>query len=254
MTPFMQKMMAVVAVVALVVSLAGLVLPSQPTAQPAPYGSAWNDPAITKITALNWVDMANNVTRRAFLVEDLIANLTKSTDANSVNISKALDAADKNASLAIDAGALNVTALSGNGTAVYTNSTAYRDAYYNLTAAFSEIAAVGTTQALNVTVPSAGYYLISADIREIITVTSTATQSSYILCTGSGTSAVTNSERAGTTFHAAGNRTLHFDWIYAATGSTKVKVCGKVDALGDGIWAVVSDPDGRSVMSWVRLP
>jgi hypothetical protein len=263
MTPFMQKMIGVVAVLAIVMAAAslGLVLTTPQGQQPGILGAGvgatdWDSASIAKPGVRNWIDLAGNLTRKAFLIEDLIRNLTKTLDSADRNASFAIDASTRNISLSIDASAANVSALRGNGTSVLEAPTPY----FNLTAAWAQVVSTGT-KALNITTPSAGYYLIEADVREdwlVANVPTAGTYSLFALCDANGTAVVVNSERLGTRFDQIDNTTgatRHYTWIYGnSTGAAEVGVCGQLSALVAGRWAVASDAAGRSVISYVRLP
>jgi hypothetical protein len=280
MTSFMQKMIGVVAVLAIVMAAAslGLVLTTPQGQQPGILGAGvgttdWDSASIAKPGVRNWIDQANNLTRKAFLAEDLIRNLTKTLDSADRNASFAIDASTRNVSFAIDASTANITALRGNGTAVLTNTTTVPVAM--LTTSWAELLALSAGQSLNITTPGAGSFLVIANLRENISVSSAgqipaSDFSVFALCDGTSAAAdsvVTNSERMGTmftgtpTYSNITDVTRTFAWTYTnATGAAIIRVCGKIHAnlqngeAGPAWWGVASDRAGRSTIGYVRLP
>jgi len=200
--------------------------------------SAGNDywTVLTSINVTSWTDMANNLTN----VRDnmLPANI----------------------SMAISASSTNITALQGNGTVVFNNGSV---AGYNLTTTMSQIMALGSTQSMNFTTPKTGTYLIFANIRENRTLltnipSSTITFSMFALCDANNTNIVANSERMGTQLKQIDNitsQTDQFTWLYTNnTGTSEVGICGNTSASINGPWMVDSGAQGRSALSYVRLP
>jgi len=232
-----MKLMKTASVILILILIAGFIVP--------PASADWVNPVGGKPTVADWTNMALNITNTWSMIS---INRSQITDATTVNISTA-----KNAAIA--ASSVNISALSGNGTVVMDNSTAVP--WYNLTTSYSRI--IAGTQSLNFTTPATGSYLVEADIRENASISTVPTAfSTYALCDATGTALVTNSERMGARLQDTANFTgvtRHFTWIYTnTTGTAQVSVCGKISSAAAGRWAVASDADGRSTMSYVRLP
>lgn len=154
--------------------------------------------------------------------------------------------------------ASNITSKTGNATTVMSNGA---DALgYNLTTAYTQVVLNGG-QSLNFTIPATGSYLVLANIRENTTISELSAAgifSEYALCDANNTAVVANSERMGTQLAGLPNYTAlskTFTWIYTnTTGTSQVGVCGKISSAVGGQWSVDSNADGRSTLSYIRLP
>jgi hypothetical protein len=195
------------------------------------YGDYWSGPQ-TSINVSMWTDMTNNVTN----IRDVML--------------------PTNITMSIAVSTANITALRGNGTVVMNNGTTIP--YYNLTTSYTQI--VLSPQSLNFTTAGAGTYLITANIRENTTVAvpQVIVFTNYALCDANGTTIVANTERMGSRVQDTLNFsevTRSFTWIYSnSTGMSEVGICGKINTAVPGRYGVVSDGDGRSTMTYVKLP
>ena len=138
---------------------------------------------------------------------------------------------------------VTIPALRGNGTVVMDNVPA--TGTVNFTTSWLQVA-TGGTNSLNFTTPSAGTYLITANLRENTTLTAPIdeTYSMYALCDADGTTIVANTERLGSLVKDTVNftsQTHSFTWIYTnATGPAEVGVCVKLTGGVDGFFCPVS--------------
>ena len=150
---------------------------------------------------------------------------------------------------------VTIPALRGNGTVTMNNGTT---PWYNLTTSYTVIAASGT-QPLTFTMPSAGTYLITANVRENTTLTAPTLTvfTEYALCDAGNTVIVANTERMGSRVQDVNNFSAvsrSFSWVYTnSTGATSVSLCGKINTAVAGRYGVASDGDGRSVLTYSKL-
>lgn len=242
-----MKPMKTAFVLFVLILVAGLIIP--------PVSADWKN--TTKPSVAEWTDLVSNVTgswnwtntTQTTLEAEIASNRSQILAATLINTTAATNTA-------ILASSANISALSGNGTVVMNNGTAVP--WYNLTTSYSQILA--SPQSLNFTTPSAGTYLITANLRENTTTTAPTLTvfNEYALCDANGTTIVANSERMGSRVQDVNNFSAvarSFSWIYTnSTGSTEVGICGKISAAVAGRYAVVSDGDGRSAITYVRLP
>lgn len=150
-----------------------------------------------------------------------------------------------------------------NGSVTFAN-TSGTIPWYGLTASWGEIKALYSTQALNLTLPSAGTYFIAANIRENLTgITGlpASSWSQFALCDGSKGTIVAGTERMGLGFRPTLGPTSNitdmergYQWIYSnSTGGTNLAICGRITGSVTGVWAVASDPRGRTTLSDMRI-
>jgi hypothetical protein len=132
---------------------------------------------------------------------------------------------------------------------------------YILTNAFAPIS-FGTSGALSVTLPDPGTYEIEADIREDIsgiTAAAQVTQSIYKLY--KGTSALTGTERNGTTIPiltgaittAQVGQTIGVRWIITVTSGCTINLYGMTSGTITGNWVLKSDTNGLTTLKYKRI-
>jgi hypothetical protein len=149
----------------------------------------------------------------------------------------------------------SVLAGAGDAGPAYGSGTAY-----TLTTSMANVA-FGTSGALSVVIPSAGAYLILAEVREDLSAIAASAAANYSLYgLYDGSSILNNSERIGHTIPilaaaiaGINGGTLAFMWLYQATGPITLTLQAKQSGATTGAWNIVSETGGLTTLRYLAI-